>query len=96
MTIEYERTDLLLRTIEKGVLNAGQAILVSPGSFIRPEVHVHALSDDEIELRVERPGDRRGEIEVFPLILFREEINRSRLTSSYLGGIRVSWKLSQT
>ncbi len=86
--------DLLNRTRKKKVLKPGQAVLIESGSLVRPEIHIHALSEDQVEVRIERPGDRPGEIEVTPQVLTREEINKSRHTYRYLTGVNVSWRPS--
>lgn len=92
MTISVERRDLLNRTKERRTLQPGEALLFQPGSLINPEVHIHALSDDVIEVRTERLGQRAGELEVATQILEGNRINRSRRTFSYLGGIKVLWR----
>lgn len=91
MTIEFEQKNLLNKVIKRGTLEPGQAICVGTAPFMT-STHIHALSLEEIEVRIEKPGEKPHLPEVTSVVLIQDEINRSRHTRSYLGGINVVWK----
>ena len=91
MTIEFEQKNLLNKVIKRGILEPGKVICVGTAPFMTA-THIHALSPEEIEVRIERPGEKPHVPEVSSLVLAKDEINRSRHTRSLLGGINVVWK----
>lgn len=91
MTIEFEQKNILNKVVNKGTLEPGKVICVGSAHFMTA-THIHAISSEEIEVRIERPGEKPHIPEVRSVVLTKDQINRSKYTRSLLGGVNVLWK----
>lgn len=94
MTIELERRNRLFLKPEREVLKPGTT-LVKETSRIGEEIHIHVLSDNQIEVIVEKPGSQRGSLETTRELFVGDAINKSRDTFNLYPLAKISWRPTQ-
>lgn len=91
MTIEIEHRNLIGKTTSRTVLEPGRCVVLERHALIGPDIHVQAISEDQVEVIKLFPGN-----EIQRQTLTQDEINKSGVTRKLFPGLKLSWKPSLT